>query len=112
MATHSSILAWRIPCTEEPGGYRPWGRKELDTTERLGTHACSRSPRAVACTLASLEAPGVFAPSSCPHIPRWAGGLWAAVLPSLSLQLRCSRRGSKRKCHQLSFLAGSPPSAE
>ena len=20
MATHSSILAWRIPCTEEPGG--------------------------------------------------------------------------------------------
>ena len=23
MATHSSILAWRIPWTEEPGGYRP-----------------------------------------------------------------------------------------
>ena len=33
MATHSSILAWRIPWTEEPGGYSPWGRKELDTTE-------------------------------------------------------------------------------
>ena len=30
MATHSSILAWRIPWTEEPG---PWGRRELDTTE-------------------------------------------------------------------------------
>ena len=28
MATHSSILAWRIPCTEEPGGYSPWGHKE------------------------------------------------------------------------------------
>ena len=28
MATHSSILAWRIPWTEEPGGYSPWGRKE------------------------------------------------------------------------------------
>ena len=28
MATHSSILAWRIPWTEEPGGYRPWGHKE------------------------------------------------------------------------------------
>ena len=28
MATHSSILAWGIPATEEPGG-----RKELDTTE-------------------------------------------------------------------------------
>ena len=25
MATHSSILAWRIPCTEEPG---PWDHKE------------------------------------------------------------------------------------
>ena len=34
MATHSSILAWRIPWTEEPG-YSPWGHKESDTTERL-----------------------------------------------------------------------------
>ena len=24
MATHSSILAWRIPWTEEPGSYSPW----------------------------------------------------------------------------------------
>ena len=31
---HSSILAWRIPWTEEPGGgYNPWGPKESDTTE-------------------------------------------------------------------------------
>ena len=35
MATHSSILAWEIPWTEEPNGCRPWGDKELDTTERL-----------------------------------------------------------------------------
>ena len=28
MATHSSILAWEIPQTEEPGRlYSPWGRK-------------------------------------------------------------------------------------
>ena len=33
MPTHSSILAWRIPCTEEPGGFSPWGHKELDMTE-------------------------------------------------------------------------------
>ena len=32
MATHSSILAWRIPWTEEPGGYSPWCHKELDVT--------------------------------------------------------------------------------
>ena len=31
VATHSSILAWEILWTEEPGG--PWGRKELDMTE-------------------------------------------------------------------------------
>ena len=36
-ATHSSVLAWRTPCMEEPGGLQsgPWGRKELDTIERL-----------------------------------------------------------------------------
>ena len=33
MATHSSILAWKIPWTEEPGGASLWGRKELNTTE-------------------------------------------------------------------------------
>ena len=33
MATHSSILAWRIQWTEEPGRLSPWGRKESDTTE-------------------------------------------------------------------------------
>ena len=32
MAIHSSILAWRIPWTEEPGGLRfPWDHTELDT---------------------------------------------------------------------------------
>ena len=35
MATHSSILAWRIPWTEEPDGLQ--FPKELDTTEQL-TH--------------------------------------------------------------------------
>ena len=39
MATHSSILAWKIPWTEAagrlPGSQGPWGRKELDTTEQL-----------------------------------------------------------------------------
>ena len=36
MATHSSILAWRIPWTEEPRGYISQGCKESDITE----HAC------------------------------------------------------------------------
>ena len=29
MATHSSILAWKSPWTEEPGGLNPWGLKGL-----------------------------------------------------------------------------------
>ena len=37
MATHSSILAWKIPRTEEPGGLHPWDRKESDTTEYVHT---------------------------------------------------------------------------
>ena len=43
MATHSSILAWRIPWTEEPGGLQSMGRKELDTTAQLSSHmhACT-----------------------------------------------------------------------
>ena len=33
MATHSSVLAWRIPGTGEPGGLPSMGRTESDTTE-------------------------------------------------------------------------------
>ena len=33
MATHSSILAWRIPRTEEPGGLQSMDHKESNMTE-------------------------------------------------------------------------------
>ena len=39
--THFSIFAWKIPWTEEPIVYSPWGHKELDTTQQLRMHACS-----------------------------------------------------------------------
>ena len=36
MTTHSCILAWEIPWTEEPDRlHSPWGHKELDTTQQL-----------------------------------------------------------------------------
>ena len=41
MATYSSILAWKIPRTEEPGGYSPWGHKESDTTKHASKHSTS-----------------------------------------------------------------------
>ena len=55
MATHSRILVWRIPWTEEPG-YSPWGHKESDTTEQL-TH-CAQS-------LGHLEAWGLQVLGTC-----------------------------------------------
>ena len=33
MATHSSVLAWRIPWTEEPGGLQSMGSQRVNTTE-------------------------------------------------------------------------------
>ena len=33
MATHSSILPWRMPRSEESEGYGPWGHKESNTIE-------------------------------------------------------------------------------
>ena len=38
MATHSSILAWEIPCTESLAGYSPWSHKESDMTEQLSAY--------------------------------------------------------------------------
>ena len=38
MATHSSVLAWKIPCKRSTAGYSPWDHKELDTTEQLSMH--------------------------------------------------------------------------
>ena len=32
MATHSSVLAWKIPWTEEPGGLQSMGSQESDVT--------------------------------------------------------------------------------
>ena len=39
MATHSSILPWKIPWTEEPGGLQSMGLQESDTTKAT-EHAC------------------------------------------------------------------------
>ena len=39
-ATHSSILAWRIPWTEEPGGLQPMGSQSCTRLKRLSKHTC------------------------------------------------------------------------
>ena len=57
MVTHSSILAWRIPWTEEPGRvYSPGGCKNSHTTERH-THTLCKFKVERSCFSLSLLAP-------------------------------------------------------
>ena len=59
-ATHSSILVWRIPWTEEPGGLQSMGSQEWDTTQRL--------ERESVCVLILISQPSH--PSLPPRHPR------------------------------------------
>ena len=63
MATHSSTLAWKIPWTEEPVGYSPWSRKELDTTERLHFGWSEESHSSSTVNAAVLAVAGIVIPS-------------------------------------------------
>ena len=38
MTTHSSVLAWRIPWTEEPGGLQSMRSQKSDMTGHVNTH--------------------------------------------------------------------------
>ena len=66
MATHSSILAWRIPWTEESGELQLWGHKELDTTEYI-----IPTPLPQRLKISNLE---LFKRELPPHhLSRWSG---------------------------------------
>ena len=70
MAPPSSTLAGKIPWTEEPGGYSPWGRWESDVTERLHFHF----------SLSCIgEGNGNPLQCSCLENPRDGGAWWAAI---------------------------------
>ena len=45
MATHSSILAWRIPWIKEPGRLQSIGHKESDTTKVTYAHTQSKTSK-------------------------------------------------------------------
>ena len=67
MATHSSILAWKMPRTEEPS-YSPWGHKELDATERAHKVAKTKNLECANCTQV-CESKGVELPKERPRKP-------------------------------------------
>ena len=59
MATHSSILAWSIPGTEEPGGLQSTGSQESDMT-KVTQHTCSVSNVILFLLLLPLFAPRIL----------------------------------------------------
>ena len=69
MTTHTSILAWKIPWTEEPGGPQSMGRTESDTTEWLTlsfSHVCVHAKLLQLClTLGNIM--GCSLPASSVH---------------------------------------------
>ena len=56
MATRSSILAWRIPRTEEPGGLQSVGAAESDKAERARAHTHART-NALRCVWSTQHLP-------------------------------------------------------
>ena len=72
MATHSSILAWRIPWTEELVGYSPQGGEESDTTE-VAKHACTLT----FCLREACGCTRVFVPWNRGPVCQKFGALWS-----------------------------------
>ena len=70
MASHYSILAWKIPWMEEPGGLQSMGLEESDMTEGLHFHF------SFSCI---GEGNGNPLQCSCLENPRDGGAWWAAV---------------------------------
>ena len=71
MAPHSSILAWKIPWTEEPGGlHSPWDSEESNMTERLHFHF------SFSCIGEGNGSPLQY---SCLENPKDGGAWWVAV---------------------------------
>ena len=67
MATHSSVLAWRIPGTGEPGGLLSMGLQSRTQLKQLSMHACIG------------EGNGKLLQCSCLENPWDRGAWWAAV---------------------------------
>ena len=67
MPTHSSILAWRIPWMEEPGGLQSMGLLKSDMTERLHFHALEKEMATHSSVLA-WRIPGMGEPGGLPSM--------------------------------------------
>ena len=111
MATHSSILAWRIPLTEEPGGLQSMG------SQKVGDDWVTNTRVLLSCN--HHNAPLAFLPQLhawlSPHLGQWLSQSWVFAGPLL----RCgkSTRWAPERLfpflaigHQTSFTRLTPPS--
>ena len=90
METHSSVLAWRIPGTEEPGGLQSMGSLQSDTTERLQFHS----------SLSCIgEGNGNPLQCSCLENPRDGGAWWADIYGVAQSWTRLKRLSSSSSIH-------------
>ena len=86
MAIHSSVLAWRIPGTAEPGGLRSMGSHRVG--HRVGLNQLSSSSSSVCAdprprlseALASSLPSGISAPMRCAHHPLLVGHIQSVFL--------------------------------
>ena len=91
MATHSSTLAWTIHGWRSLVGCSPWGRWELDVTERLHFHF----------SLSCIgEGNGNPLQCSCLENPRDGGAWWAAVSGVAQSRTRLKRLSSSSRILQ------------
>ena len=81
MATHFSILAWRIPWTQEPGGLQSMGLQESDTTERLHFHNYNNFVLNCSCCLVAKSHPTLCEPIDCSPQGSSVHGMSQARIP-------------------------------
>ena len=94
MAPHSSTRAWKIHGQRSLVGCSPWGREELDTTERLHFHF----------SLSCIgEGNGNPLQCSCLENPRDGGTWWAALYGVAQGWTRLKRLSSSSKYNIISF---------
>ena len=101
MATHSSILAWEIPWTEEPGGLQSMGSQRIRniSCKEVTTNIFSFEGHVVSAAFIQLQQPqgegnGNPLQCSCLENPRDGGAWWAAVYGVAQSQTRLKQLSS------------------
>ena len=96
MATHSSILAWRTPWTEEPGELQSMGLQELDTTWRRKPPQSGQT-HLLSCFLdvafMSAHRAGLYFPATMSFLT-WFSCTWCTPFAYLLLKIISGVQGS------------------